>query len=87
MRRAGARVECACTYWPVLARRKAAAWASEGTATFRVWPWPLHPSVPMYAAEGTEGEGEGQASWEMLEAGRGAVSQVEGQLARPRVQS
>ena len=41
----------------------------------------------MYAAEGTEGEGEGQASWEMLEAGRGAVSQVEGQLARPRVQS
>ena len=69
MRRAGARVECACSYWPVLARRKAAAWASEGTATFRVWPWPLHPSVPMYAAEGTEGEGEGQASWEMLEAG------------------
>ena len=53
----------ACTYWPVLARRKAAAWASEGTATFRVWPWPLHPSTPMYAAEGTEGEGEGQASW------------------------
>ena len=25
--------------------------------------WPLHPSAPMYAAEGTEGEGEGQASW------------------------
>ena len=54
---------CACAYWPMLARREAAAWASEGTATFRVWPWPLHPSTPMYAAEGTEGEGEGQASW------------------------
>ena len=76
---------CACTYWPVLARRKAAAWASEGTATFLVWPWPLHPSTPMYAAEGTEGEGEGQASW--AGRGRGAVSQMDEQLAGTRMQS
>ena len=48
---------------------------------------PLHPSAPIYAAEGTEGEGEGQASWGRLEAGRGAVSHVEGQLAGPRVHS
>ena len=72
---------CACAYWPVLARREAAAWASEGTATFRVWPWPLHPSTPMYAAEGTEGEGEGQASWVRAGVGRGAVTQVDEQLA------
>ena len=78
---------CACAYWPVLARREAAAWASEGTATFRVWPWPLHPSTPMYAAEGTEGEGEGQASWVRAEVGRGAVSQVDEQLAGTPMQS
>ena len=41
----------------------------------------------MYAAEGTEGEGEGQASWVQAKAGRGAVSQVDEQLAGTRMQS
>lgn len=41
----------------------------------------------MYAAEGTEGEGEGQASWVRAGVGRGAVSQVEEQLAGTPMQS
>jgi hypothetical protein len=46
--------------------------------------WPLHPSAPMYAAEGTEGEGEGQASWGMP---AGAWSCVAGGRAAGRAAS
>ena len=76
MRRAGARVECACTYWPVLARRKAAAWASEGTATFRVWPWASAPLGAHVCGRGYRGRRRGTG--QLGNAGGGAWSCVAG---------
>ena len=45
--------------------------------------WPLHPSAPMYAAEGSEGEGEGKvgrSGWQRL--GRGTLVAAERQPAK-----
>ena len=52
-------MECACAYWPVLARRKAAAWASEGTTTFRVWPLASAPLGAHVCGRGYRGRRRG----------------------------
>ena len=79
---------CACTYWPVLARRKAAAWASEGTATFRVWPWASSPLGAHLCGRGYRGRrrGTGQlgkvggGAWSCVACGRAAGRAASAQL-------